>query len=187
MKKVICVIVLVCATVLNGYAQSDDQKNIVSVSPFRIWNGLRVKYERVHNEKLTYGAITTLYYASYPGVQVAPIARFYFKKNAPEGFYAQAKVVAGFFKHDYSYGEWEEQTQSFTSFGAGVAAGYQLFWGKNERWSIDANLGLKFVSSMPTPEEYVTGGVVGAFDKGIWATTGPGSIFDGLISIGYRF
>jgi hypothetical protein len=122
----------------------------------------------------------TGYYGNYPGVQLAPIGRFYFKAHAPEGFYAQAKVVGAF----HSRIVIEDKKQSFTSFGGGIALGYQLLFGKNDKWVIDLNLGAKFVNPIPDPDP--EWGVID-LDRAAWILTGPGSIVDGLISIGLRF
>jgi hypothetical protein len=206
MKK-ISLFMVVCLFSLSLFAQTEEKQtkefnSVVSVSPFRLLTGLRIKYERVLTPKITYGGILTGYYGSYPGVQLAPIARYYFKEKAPEGFYAQVKIAAGFFQSSYSdvvldsngvpQNEYEDKKQSFTNFGAGIAAGYQLLWGKNNKWSIDINLGVKFVGNVPKPELYADdwisqSGVESAVDNTVWYFTGPGSIVDGLISIGYRF
>jgi hypothetical protein len=202
MKKYFLLLMLTMLTCGISAQENQEFKNVVSVSPFRIWNGLRIKYERPLNEKLTYGGILTGYYGSYPGVQLAPIARYYFKGSAPEGFYAQAKIVGGFYSRSISVdiydrpydgllgranhiGE-EDRTQTFTSFGVGIAAGYQLFWGKNNRWSIDINLGVKLTNAIPDPTLKDNENVI-SIDNAAWLLTGPGSIVDGLISIGYRF
>jgi len=147
---------------------------VVGISPIRLWNGLRVKLEKPKNNKFTYGGILTYYYDhTFPGIQIAPIARFYFKKHAPEGFYAQAKLpVSYFFNADTP-----------VSFGLGVALGNQILWGKDDRWSLDLNFGFKFI----TPSFKSTGDLGDIVNLGGYYLTGPGSFIDGLISIGYRF
>jgi hypothetical protein len=203
MKKVFWFLLLMIAVSLNGFAQENHEfKSVFGVSPFRLWNGLRLKYERVLTPKVTYGGILTGYYGSTPGIQLAPIARYYFKGTAPEGFYAQAKIVGSFQSrnitvdiYDRPYdGFWgsanriatEDRKQTFTSFGAGLAAGYQLLWGKNSRWSVDINLGVKFVGNIPEPTLKENEKTLDLDNLG-WYLTGPGSIVDGLVSIGYRF
>jgi hypothetical protein len=201
-------LMMVCLFSLSMFAQVEEKQSqefnsVVGVSPFRLWNGLRLKYERVLTPKITYGGVLTGYFGSYPGVQLAPNVRYYFKGGAPEGFYAQAKVVCGLFFRDITvdvydepYRGWlsgqypiktEDRRQSYTNFGAGIAAGYQLFWGKDNRWSIDINLGVKIVSTIPEPNLKDTENVAINIDNAAWLLTGPGSIADGLISIGYRF
>jgi hypothetical protein len=80
----------------------------------------------------------------------------------------------------------ENRKQSFTNFGAGLAAGYQLLWGKDNRWSIDINLGVKFVSNIPEPTFKENENILDLDNLG-WYLTGPAIIVDGLVSIGYRF
>jgi hypothetical protein len=191
MKKVLFFCLLVGLFSTSLFAQSEknsdnDFNHIVGVSPFTLWHGVRVKYENVLTQKLTVGGTLTGYYGTFPGVQIAPAVRFYFKGNAPEGFYAQAKIVGGYHSHTYTtslveqvFGGEEEETFTtrFDSYGGGVAAGYQLLWGKNDKWTMDFNLGLKFATGNP-------GSVSGFLG---WGLAGPGSIVDGLVSIGYRF
>ena len=166
---------------------SQRKSSILGVSPIRLWSGLRLKYERPINDKITYGGILTGYYGSYPGIQLAPIGRFYFKAKAPEGFYAQAKIVGGYFQANYT-SKYGDKKQSFTNFGGGIALGYQLLWGKDNKWTIDINLGVKVVGNVPQPPDNDdTFGIGNAFSNAGWYTLGPGSIVDGLISIGYRF
>lgn len=63
-----------------------ESKNVIGVSPFRLINGFRVKYERILNEKFTVGGTGTLYYGDmFPGIQLAPAARFYFKRMRLKG------------------------------------------------------------------------------------------------------
>jgi hypothetical protein len=189
---------------LSAQRGTSEFKHLVGVSPFALWHGLRVKYENVLVPKLTVGGVLTGYYGGVcPGVQLAPIGRFYFKGNAPEGFYAQAKIVSGIYFDNVSVyntdsGENVDKKYSFTSFGGGIAAGYQILWGRNDKWSVDINLGFKLVGppkdyKLKDNETYDDGpsGYERSFDKigtGLgWILWGPGSIVDGLVSIGYRF
>ncbi|KAA6312918.1 hypothetical protein EZS27_036228 [termite gut metagenome] len=186
MKKIL-LLVLVCLVSCSSFAQTKERnqelKSIVGISPIRLWNSLRIKYERVLNSKFTYGGILTGYYTNYtnyPGVQLTPIIKFYFKEKAPKGFYAQAKILAGFSQNN-SFDSGVDEKQFFTSFGAGIAVGYQLLWGKDNRWSIDMNVGFKYTTNAPEPKDDIY------CDHVNWHIIGPGSIPDGLVSIGYRF
>jgi hypothetical protein len=208
MKKTILLLMLVSWFSISLLAQTEEKqsqafKDVVGVSPLRLWNGLRIKYERVLTPKITCGGILTGYYGLYPGVQLAPVARFYFKGKAPEGFYLQAKIVSGFFQSSYidvvldesgnpvkkRNGDniYEDRKQLFSNFGAGIAAGYQFLWGTNNSWSVDINLGLKVVGNVPESNESDIWKIQSFVDSITWYLTGPGSIVDGLISIGYRF
>lgn len=181
-------------TSFQSIKNSSQLKNlVVGISPIKLlYDGLRIKLEKPMNEKVTYGVLLTGYYKYYPGVQLAPFARFYFKKRAPEGFYAQAKIVGGYYKSSYSYYDddfnYIEKNEYFTSFGGGIAVGYQLLWGNNDRWTIDVNLGIKAVGSPPQYSGNSFGGSLMSAGNSIgWYATGPGSIIDGLVSVGYRF
>jgi hypothetical protein len=153
-----------------GEKQASEFKNVVGVSPFAFWHGLRLKYERVLTPKLTVGSLFTGYYGQFPGVQIAPVGRYYFKHTAPKGFYGQAKLVGGYYSC--------ESSENFTSFGFGAAVGYQTLFTKNDKWTFDFNLGLK-LSGIAGNSDGVTGLS--------WVLWGPGSWIDGLVSIGYRF
>lgn len=178
----------VCCFSVFGQAVEKNHvgESVVGISPVRLWNGLRIKYEFVFSEKLTFGGTGTYYYGMYPGFQIAPTGRYYLKNNAPEGLYLQGKIVGGYYKTDWYTSEGEDTTKSFTNFGLGAAVGYQMLWGKNSQWSLDLNIGVKFVGNVPKWEddEY---GFASALDNATWYSTGPGSILDGLVSIGYRF
>jgi hypothetical protein len=184
MKKLFILLVLSVISV-SVFAQSTQEfKSVLGISPISLYNKVRIKYEGVLSPKLTVGGTVTGYYGSFPGGQIAPLARFYFKANAPEGFYAQAKAVAGYYSHILGIGDDHGDNDDYIStekakgmsFGGGIALGYQLFWGSNDRWSIDVNVGAKF-TTLPF--------------KGLsgleWILWGPGSIIDGLVSVGYRF
>jgi hypothetical protein len=47
---------------------------------------------------------------------------------------------------------------------------------------VDINLGAKLVTKIPDPKDGY-----GNLDDLGWFITGPGSIADGLVSVGYRF
>lgn len=187
------------------------QNNIISFEPIRLWNGLRFKYERVLGDRFTAGTQATIYYGNYSGYQISPLARFYFKRNAPEGFYAQAKIPLGLFKNEYTAfisddgtnipirdyygnlinGEVKDKKQTFFNAGLGLAVGWQMLFGKTDNWSLDFNMGVKFVSGIPEPEDVYVSEYdftsSNAWSNTGWYLTAPGSIFDVLLTIGYRF
>jgi hypothetical protein len=206
MKKV-TILFLFSTLCLSVIAQEKQEfKNIIGVSPFQLANGVRIKYERLQNGNFTYGGILTGYYPNpkyhdYSGVQLAPIARYYFKEKAPKGFYAQAKILGGIYSteleietYDKPYTPDSERTfiksehkrQTFSSFGGGLAIGFQTVWGDRKRLIIDINLGLKYMgdisATLKDNEELFP-----CNHLEDWYFIGPASIIDGLISIGYRF
>ena len=198
---------LLIFTIINSslVAQEEQElKNILGVSPLQIVNGVRIKYERVLNGQITYGGILTGYYPNpkyhdYSGVQLAPIARLYFKENAPKGFYCQAKILGGVHSTEIVFIETyqinsedffvksENKKHTFASFGAGMAIGFQAIWGENKRMVLDMNLGLKYMGDIPMPANKENEEVYSRNNSEDWFLIGPASIIDGLISIGYRF
>lgn len=166
------------------------ETNIVGVSPGFLIRGLRVKYETPIMEKITIGGTLSGYFlsTSYPGVQVAPFGRYYLKE-AGSGFYGQVKVLTGYHTATITNKKFEDEKKGFMAFGAGIGVGWQWIM-KNPRWSIDANIGIKFCNQAPTNEADSQDGyseIVGGIQSINWNTMGPGSVFDGLFSICYRF
>lgn len=187
MRKAILLAVLAVLTVSFSFAQ-DEGKQIVGVSPGFLIRGLRVKYETPIKEKISVGGTLSGYFlaTSYPGIQIAPFARYYFKE-ATDGFYGQFKLQGGF--HSAKIIENQELVnKSFVAFGGGIAFGYQRVISKNGRWLFDANIGIR-VSAYP-PEgdkEDAADAFIGGLKTANWGSMGPGSVFDGLFSICYRF
>ena len=187
--------------------EKQEFKNILGISPFQIVNGVRIKYERLLNEKITYGGILTGYYPNpkyhdYSGIQLAPTAKVYFRGKAPKGFYAQAKFLSGVYSADidietydkpYSphtertYLNSEHRKHTFASFGGGLAIGFQAIWGDRKRMVIDLNLGLKYMGDITMPNTKDNEEIFPCNHLEDWHLVGPASIIDGLISIGYRF
>ena len=207
MKK-ITLLLIISIISLNLTAQEKQEfKNILGISPFQIVNGVRIKYERVLDNNTTFGGIITGYYPhpkyhDYSGFQLAPIARYYFMGKAPKGFYAQAKVLTGVYSTDiaidtydipYSphiernYINSEHRKHTFARFGGGVAIGLQAIWGDRKRMVLDLNLGLKYMGDITMPKIKENEEIFPCNHLEDWLIIGPGSIIDGLISVGYRF
>ena len=208
MKKYILLILLSIIS-LNIFAQEKKEfKNNVGISPLQLFNGVRVKYERSLNNEITLGGIITGYYQqpkyhSFPGVQLAPIARYYFMGKAHQGFYAQAKILSGIYSteieidiYDKPYTpdfertliKTEHRKYAFTRLGGGIAIGCQLIWGDNKRLVLDVNLGFKYMGDVTTPTIKDNEEIFPCnHHLADWFVMGPGSIIDGLISLGYRF
>lgn len=211
MKRLFLLVIASCAAMTSVPAQTEtgtplpnQGRNIISTSPLRLWNGVLIRYERVLNDRFTVGGTGTYYYDGlFPGFQISPAARFYFKKKAPEGFYLQVRFVAAHHSYIYELAVYSnddpngtylrtiDKKQRFTSLGGGIAGGYQLLWGKTDRWSADFNLGVKLLKTPPLPKEdnrFLPGTTSGGVFSGLyWVLVGPGSILDGSVSIGYRF
>ena len=207
MKKVTLLLLLSTLSLSVIAQEKQDFKNIIGISPLQLFNGVRIKYERTLNEKITYGGILTGYYPnpafhSYTGVQIAPTIRGFFKENAPKGFYVQAKILGGIYSAentieiydkpyspDYEriYIKSEDRIKKFASFGVGMAIGFQTVWGEKKRMILDMNLGLKYMGNSPSPKLKDNEERFPDTKHLNWYVFGPASIVDGLISIGYRF
>jgi hypothetical protein len=169
MKKTFFILALSLVS-LGMFAQETREfRHLVGISPFQLGSGIRVKYETPLNNRFTVGGVLTYYYGSFPGIHLAPQARLFFRSNAPDGFYAQFRAVAGY----------HFETEISTTFGAGLALGYQVFFGRSNRIFLDFNIGARFMT--PVVED------MSGFEDTTWFLWGPGSLIDGLFSIGYRF
>ena len=168
MKKAFLVVVLSIVSLGMFAQEAQNFRHIVGISPFQLGSGIRVKYETPLNNRFTVGGVLTYYYGSFPGVHLAPQGRFFFRSNAPDGLYAQGRIIAGY----------HFDTEINTTFGAGLALGYQVFFGRSNRLFLDFNVGARFMTPVASDMD-----VLGL----TWYLWGPGSIIDGLFSIGYRF
>lgn len=166
---------------------SGGPKNVIGISPFGLINKFKLKYERVLSPKFTAGGMVAAYYGAYPGIQVTPFARWYVGAEAPNGLYVQGQV--GIYRHTStltissnlnSSGTVQDYTEKATisNVGAGAALGYQWISGKRKNISVDINAGFKI---------YKTGINEGGLTGLTWYTFGPGSFYNGLISMGYAF
>jgi len=158
-----------------AYAQ---EKNVIGIAPFKLGNGLKLKYETTLTEKITVGGIGTYFYGGwFTGLQVAPMGRYYFK-NALQGFYGQGTAVVGFQKRNEK--EWPDMdfnvvnNKSGLNLGVGMAIGYQKFIGK--RFTFDLNAGFRPILKYPDN-----------WGKGTKESFDEKNNFDALLSIGYRF
>ena len=164
------------------------KKNVIGLSVFGLINKVKIKYERTLTPKFTAGATLAGYYGLYPGVQLSPFVRYYFRPQAPKGLYLQGQVGAYWHTSIITYisnlnssGNVVEYAGEATisNVGAGAALGYQWLLGKRNRVSVDINGGFKSYKTGLANEDNLVGLT--------WYTTGPGSFFNGLISFGYAF
>lgn len=169
---------VICAIFAMSLA-SAQEKNNVTFSPLGLVNKVRFKYEHSLDNNFSVGSFASMYWGLFPGLQIAPFGRYYFGDEGPEGVYLQAKLLAGF--HEYVYDN--DLKNSFSSFGGGLGIGYQKFTGKNKNIVIDVGVGFKLM----TPPSEPSAGFVGDFETGVYLITGPGSFFDGLLSVGISF
>jgi len=180
-------------------------KNILTFAPLGIGNKLRFRFERVVGKSLTLGAQLSLFYGSYPGVQAVAVGRFYFAdKAAPFGLYLMGQGGAAYhtattveYKNTYvpssTGGRYIEvkSTSTLCTVGAviGGAIGYQGALDKKKRWVTDIYLGFKgtIMSEDLNKIDVLLGGSSSNVQGTTWALTGPGSIINCGINLGYRF
>lgn len=163
--------------------RSTMKGNIFTFSPLGLINKVKVKYERPLDDNVTLGSFAAWYYGFYPGVQIAPIVRYYFGNKSVNRFYLQAKVL-----FDYHNIRFSETTDPFFAVGGGFSIGYQFFASGDNFIALDIAIGLKLV----IPASNISTGSSGAYGFGNivdpelwWYVIGPGSVFDSLFSIGF--
>ena len=215
MKKLLFSALLLVACLVQTQAQ--DTKHVIRFSPFGVVNKVRLQYEYALTDNVSAGAIGSYYYALFPGIKLEPFARYYLTNTpAPEGLYLQAKAVGGRFSSRLGYvavtehyneaGEFSHFSASaddiikkrqFTTGGAGIAIGYQALLGKENRVSIDFNLGAQYVHYPKEIRKFREEAIVDGkrqvttytpdFADKVWTYTGPGAYFNPMLSFGYSF
>lgn len=176
--------VLVLIAFFGTCAAFSQDRNIVTFSPLGLVNKVKFKYEHSFNNNISVGGFAAMYYGLYPGVQIAPFGRYYFGEEGPEGVYLQAKLLAGFHQYEYV----DETTgnnakKPFSSYGGGLGIGYQRLTGKNKNIAIDVAIGFKLM----TPPIQSNNQIYTDVNSGVYLLTGPGSLYDGLLSVGLSF
>jgi hypothetical protein len=122
-------------------------------------------------KRISFGTHFRGYIFFFNGAKIEPFVRVYFKSNAPQGFFVQAKLSAGIydansflFRGLYCYSSSNgmflcpgdpgyvkfDMWRYF--FGGGVAAGYQFILGKQKRFAFDVFGGLQLI--IPTHRIY---------------------------------
>jgi hypothetical protein len=182
---------------------STYKKNVITFHPIGVVNKVRLKYEYAVAPNISIGAIGSAYYGIYPGIQVSPFLRYYFDAEAPHGLYLQGSVPISV--HNLTYGEgydylaydpfsgafyvassYKPREENFATAGLGLGLGYQIMTGKRKGIVIDIMIGAKFMIDAPEP-------VYPDFDGynytsvDTWNATGPGSLFNGMLGVGFAF
>ena len=198
MKKYLLLILFLVS--LSSFSQNGQEiksslysRNIITVSPLGIVNKVRVKYERALDKNFSIGTFLSYYYRRYNGLQIAPIGRFYFNNEAPNGFYIQLKALFSMHRRTFTFpnplngGTLYQYQHDFISYGGGFGLGYQILAGKNNNIVIDLGIGGKYMAVNKPDGNVLVGNVYNAIDNAIYYTTGPGSIFDGHVGVGIAF
>lgn len=217
MKKVI--LALVALTLFTGaFAQKADVasttlKHSIGLSINPIVNGtLDFNYEmplpKVHKKFSVGGtlgvSLGNIFGIESPGsdikgIKVEPMARWYFTGLANNyGFYTQLKAIVGYYKIGSKYTDsYEFEHNSFCSGGFSVALGYQFKF-KNPHWSIDANVGYRYLTDMPKGRKLKKDALAGSgfismsdlFGDGEFSwggTFGMGTRLMATVGVNYRF
>lgn len=217
MKKITMAAVLCFMLAGQVLAQDVLPRNVLKIAPLGTVNKIRLGYERVVSHSASGGAVASLYYGVFPGLKVEPYLRIYFGNTAPEGFYMQGKGSIGFFNSMIPFvetrevynaaGEFQfeesginlELQNDFTTTGAGFGVGYQTLLGNQKNISIDVQAGLNYNTFPYERDEKIRETTFDADGNRIvttrtpraaafiWNTTGPGSYFNGMFTIGYAF
>lgn len=142
---------------------------------------------------------------------------YFSRRRFGHGFYGQVKLSTGRYTSNFEYDRtittyrpdgfldkveiqmpYGRVRQTFSSTGGGAGAGYQFRAGRSSRFVIDVYAGLQF---LPLPEEVgdrtiTTTDATGRRtvvdwstfdDTELWYLTGPGSVLNGMVSVGYTF
>ncbi|MFQ3575584.1 MAG: hypothetical protein SNJ77_04020 [Cytophagales bacterium] len=205
MKTTTFLFLLVFGVSCLGFSQSLGKspimpKNVLKAFPIGFINKAKFGYEYAPNQNMTVGFNMALYYMLFKGVTLGPTLRLYFTGTAPHGLFFQ--LQAHYFSTStnisltYDLGSGTRVTRNFTrsasGVGGGFGLGYQFLMGANGNVSLDLMAGLKY---LPVPEGafYVKdtdtfGNTIGEIDyTPFWYLTGPGSIINCHISVGYAF
>ncbi|MEK6615254.1 MAG: hypothetical protein AABZ32_03955 [Bacteroidota bacterium] len=132
------------------------------MSAISLIQNAKLYYERKISDNSTIGLIVSAYYLNPVfGIKIEPTFRFYFKANAPEGWYIHPNLSVGYFRtketftrRHYTYDannilintEIDEYNKEvyFTPVGFTLKAGHQNYFGKNKRFVFDYNFGLQY-------------------------------------------
>lgn len=176
--------------------KTDEKKHILTISPAGLVNKLRLKYEYQLKDKVSTGTFFSFRYANTSGFSIDPFVRYYFGAEAPEGLYLQGKLLFSSYTREFDYyeeeGDWTTgylftKEQSFFNFGLGFGLGYQWVTGKKDNVVADVAIGIKIQTLPASVSEVTINGQTGYLATVDWYTTGPGSIFDGLLAVGIAF
>lgn len=180
LKKILFLLTLIFFVNISVHAQSANHVATLSIG---VTNKIRVKYEQAFNSVISAGVFGNYYYGLYQGFRVDPIVRIYFLGKAPSGLYAQIKGVFGQFTTEESaiLNQNNKEKVTFYNTGGGFGIGFQY---AGNTTAVDMGIGFKLVTGVP---KYTKDNFQYQGDNAVFYSTGPGSIFDGLIAVGFSF
>jgi len=161
-------------------------RNALGFAPFGVVNKLRVKYEYATSQNSSIGAFGSIYYGFFPGFQISPFANFY-TTQAPLGLYVQFKM--SYSTHSYVGGDGVlfnnpalkfDPNDALSYLGPGIGLGYRhVVKETSSRIFVDLSIGGKLL--FPLEDRTIE------FEETIFYLTGPGSLFDAHVGVGYTF
>lgn len=175
-----CIIILL-ATISN--AQDTAQHRIaILTSPTALVTGnyakVKVRFQVQIKSIVVIGTDMKYYFSKvYPGYQILPFAKFFFRENNSKGFYMYVNAFYG-----QSKGLPNKKDKYYACYGGGFGGGFQALLGHNKRGILDLALGVKGIE---TKANLSMSNVPESYDD--YYFIGPGSIIDGMIGIGFRF
>ncbi|MBK6443891.1 MAG: hypothetical protein IPG90_09280 [Bacteroidetes bacterium] len=186
MYQIRLVICLVCFYILlanTAFSQDTVQQRIAIIaSPASLVMGnyakIKVRIQAELHSRFAVGTDVKYYFSKvYPGYQILPFAKIFFRENNSKGLYVYVNVFYG-----QNKGLPEKNEKYYPCYGAGFGGGWQVLFGHSKRGILDLALGLKGIE---TKANISMRNVPDSYDD--YYFIGPGSFVDGMIGIGYRF
>jgi len=158
---IILIFFLTNSSILFGQEAKSSQN--LKISIFSLLDNAKFQYERKLNQSSTCGITASFFYITpMCGVKLEPAFRYYFKKDAPTGWYIEPKLSIGYFqtgelfeKYSTKYNssneiiDWQDLDGgsiivSFMPVGGSLKIGHQHFFGKKDQFILDYNLGFQY-------------------------------------------
>lgn len=183
LRLVICTFCFLILSEKHSIAQDTTQHRIaILTSPSALVTGnyakVKVRIQAQIKSRFVVGTDVKYFFSRvYPGYQVLPFAKFFFRENNSKGFYLYVNAFYG-----QSKGMPDKKDKYYPGYGAGFGGGFQALFGHNKRGILDLALGVKGIE---TKANLSMSNVPESYDD--YYFIGPGSIVDGMIGIGFRF
>lgn len=167
-------------------AQDSAVKHIIRLAPTGLIDKIRLHYEYVAGQRMTFGTIGTYYYPNniFPGIKGEIYLRIYFAPKAPEGWYFQPAIAAGLHQFNSTT---LKLSNSFEAKGGTASIGFQTLMGKKKSIPMDFNIGVQLYG-FSNDSAIKPGNGYDVFKLVFgWFVTGPGALVTPKFSIGYAF
>ena len=183
-----------------------SRKFMLGWLPFKLaWGAIGVKFEAFLFKKHSIGVYFDWYFAGrqffggeqYTGYKIIPCYRYYIKRNAQVGFFAQASVIVGrfdFVKLNYfNHGQYPyeiSKTYILKSYGFGLGGGVSVVMNPSKRKHIILDIYIGYQNFQEDwPKKATKEGIGTTFSHNVtwWYLGGPGSEIDIKLAIGGIF